>query len=326
MRYLITGGAGFIGSHLARRLLNEGHEVRIIDDFSTGSVDNITDLIGREGFDCNVGAVSDRSLVAPLVACADRVFHLAAVVGVMRVFEAPGKALESNVFGTETVLTAAARWKKRILITSSSEVYGPNNARSRTGLREEDSLPPEALSSRRWTYALSKRINETRALALWRGTGLPVVIARLFNTIGPGQSGEYGMVVPRFVDQARRGAALTVFGDGSQSRCFTWVGDTVECLIRLMENPAATGHVVNVGSREDITIRDLALTVAGMTPGRSKISFLSYKNAYGPGFEDTRCRKPDTARLEKLTRFVPETPLSDVLARLLEKAPLPLVS
>ncbi len=317
MRYVVTGGAGFIGSHLARTLVNDGHDVVVLDDLSTGRFENIADLCDRERFDFVRGSVCDIAVVDRLVSSADRVFHLAAVVGVMKVMADPTGVYEENRDGAESVLAAAALHGKKILIASSSEVYGPGSPCRDRALREDEALTPAELCASRWSYARSKLANESQALHFGEESGLEVVATRLFNTIGPDQSGDYGMVVPRFVDQALRGEAITVFGDGCQTRCFTYVGDMVACLRALLEEPAALGRIVNVGASREIAIRDLAAMVVGLARSRSSIRFIPYRKAYGPGYEDTRCRKPDTRLLESLIGRVPATPLEAVLEEIL---------
>lgn len=317
MRYVVTGGAGFIGSHLARNLVGDGQTVTVLDDLSTGCYENIADLCGSERFDFVRGSVCDVPLVTRLVSSADRVFHLAAVVGVMKVMADPIGVYEENRNGAESVLAAAARQGKKILIASSSEVYGPGSPCRNRALGEDEALTSDELRADRWAYALSKLANESHALELRAKTGLEVVAIRLFNTIGPDQSGDYGMVVPRFVNQALRGEAITVFGDGCQTRCFTYVGDMVASLRALIEEPAALGRIVNVGGNHEIAIRDLAAIVARLARSRSTIRFIPYRKAYGPGYEDTRCRKPDTRLLESLIGSSPATPLETVLKEIL---------
>jgi len=317
MRYVVTGGAGFIGSHLARTLVDDGHDVVVLDDLSTGRFENIADLGDRERFEFVRGSVCDAAIVDRLISSADRVFHLAAVVGVMKVMADPIGVYEENRDGAETVLAAAAGRGKKILIASSSEVYGPGSPCRNRALCEDEALAPGELRASRWAYALSKLANESHALRLRAESGLDVVATRLFNTIGPDQSGDYGMVVPRFVDQALRGEAITVFGDGCQTRCFTYVGDMVSCLRALIEEPAALGRIVNVGGNREIAIGDLAAMVVRLARSGSSIRLIPYRKAYGPGYEDTRCRKPDTRLLESLIGRVPATPLEAVLEEIL---------
>jgi UDP-glucose 4-epimerase len=317
MRYLVTGGAGFVGSHLARRLLRAGHEVAVLDDLSSGRPGNIVDLLRSARFRLVAGTALDTGSAGDMVGWADRVFHLAAVVGVGRVCADPAAVFDINVHAAGTVLDAAARCGKKVLLASSSEVYGPGRALGGGGFREEEVADVRDLAGPRWAYASSKLASERRALALARDAGLPVVIARLFNVIGPGQSEAQGMVVPRFVRQALRGGPLTVHGDGLQTRTFTWVGDAVECLVRLMESPAAEGRAVNVGSTETVAIRDLAAMVAAAAPVRPPVVHVPYEEAFGPGFEDVRHRRPDTSRLGRLVGFVPRTPLRPSLENII---------
>lgn len=341
MKILITGGAGFIGSHLAALLTERGDEVCVLDDLSAGSFSNIDGLVESGRFCFMKGSVLDEGLVDALISGSDAVFHLAAAVGVRKVLDDPDGAFAINTGGAEAVLSAAARRDKPVLFASSSEVYGPRprneagrgpKARSepRRGLREEDAAAMEELTGGRWTYAASKLFGETRGFQLARCEGLRFTAARLFNTIGPRQTGDYGMVVPRFVRQALDGRPLTVFGDGKQTRTFTWVGDTVECLVRLMDCPDAIGRVVNVGGREELSILELARGVRIMTGSDSPIEFVPYRKAYGRSkkrpfgrgraFEDIRRRKPDTSLLESLIGTAPRTPVITALERTIEWA------
>lgn len=317
MRYVVTGGAGFIGSHLARSLILDGHDVVVLDDLSTGRFENIADLCASPHFEFVRGSVCDRNRAEGIIRGADRIFHLAAVVGVMRVLADPQGVYRQNTSGTAAILSAAAQNGKRVLLASSSEVYGPGSTSRGTALREVDVLPPDALRASRWAYALSKLENEAEALRLGERSGLRFVAVRLFNTIGPSQSADYGMVVPRFINQALRGDAISVFGDGCQTRCFTYVGDMVASLRALIEEPAALGRIVNVGGTYEIAIRDLAAMVVRITRSESAIEYIPYSAAYGPGYEDTRCRKPDTGLLMSLVGSVPATPLSAVLQEII---------
>lgn len=300
MRYLITGGAGFIGSHLAERLLRAGHEVAVIDDLSTGSIQNIEGCKGRRGFHYIVESIFNRPLLAELIDDCDAIFHLAAAVGVRRIVESPVHTIETNVKGTEYVLELANKKKKKVLVTSTSEVYGKS---TKIPFNEEDDLVMGGTQKGRWSYACSKAIDEFLALAYWKEKGLPVVIARLFNTVGPRQTGRYGMVLPNFVRAALTGKPLTVYGDGTQSRCFCHVGDTVGALAQLIERPEAVGGVFNIGSEEEISIGALARLVKSMTRGPSPIQLISYEEAYEAGFEDMQRRVPDTSKLKKLLGF-----------------------
>ena len=310
MNVLITGGAGFIGSHLAERLLANGEEVRIIDNLSTGSSRNIQHLEGRRGFECILDTITNHRLMEKLIENADIVYHLAAAVGVRLIVDSPTQAMETNIRGTEVVLEIAARQKKRVLITSTSEVYGKRNC---VPFREDDDLvlgPPE---KGRWSYACSKLIDEFLAVAYWKEKGLPTVIARLFNVVGPRQTGRYGMVIPSLVRQALQGEEMTVFGDGTQSRCFTHVNDAVGALIALAESIEANGEVYNIGSTEEISILQLAVKIKEMTASKSKIVMVPYEKAYKDGFEDMMRRVPDLAKLEQAIGYRPSMNLDEIL-------------
>ena len=302
MRYLIAGGAGFIGSHLAEKFLHQGHNVTIIDDLSTGSIHNIEHLKGKAGFQHVIDTILNRPLLAELVDDCDTIFHLAAAVGVRLIVEDPVHTIETNVQGTEAVLKCANKKKKKVLLTSTSEVYGKAN---KVPFAEEDDLVLGPTFKGRWSYACSKAINEFLALAYWKEKNLPVVIARLFNTVGPRQTGRYGMVVPTFVRQALLHHPITVYGDGTQSRCFAHVDDVVEALIQLAQYPDAVGEVFNVGSNEEITIAELALLVKQMTHSPSEIRYVPYSEAYEEGFEDMPRRVPDLSKVERLLGYCP---------------------
>jgi UDP-glucose 4-epimerase len=310
MRALITGGAGFIGSHLAEELLRRGYEVLIIDDLSTGSIENIEHLRGQVGFHYVIDTVMNRPLLAETVDQCDTIFHLAAAVGVRLIVESPVRTIETNVRATELVLELAAKKRKKVLITSTSEVYGKSQ---NLPFSEEDDLligPPD---KGRWSYACSKAIDEFLALAYWREKKLPTIVVRLFNTIGPRQTGHYGMVVPTFVRQALAGEPLTVFGDGTQSRCFGWVGDIVDALIALSEHPDAIGKVFNIGHNQEVTIRELAERVISLTHSRSSIRMIPYDQAYEAGFEDMHRRIPSLERIQKLIGYKPTRTLEQIL-------------
>lgn len=310
MNVLITGGAGFIGSHLAERLLARGEDVRVIDNLSTGSRKNIQHLEGVPGFDCVFDTITDQRLMQSLMADADLVYHLAAAVGVRLIVESPTQAMETNIRGTEVVLEIAAKQKKRVLITSTSEVYGKRDC---VPFREDDDLvlgPPE---KGRWSYACSKLIDEFLAVAFWKEKGLPTVIARLFNVVGPRQTGRYGMVIPSLVKQALRGDDMTVFGDGTQCRCFTHVSDAVGALIALAENPEANGEVYNVGSTEEISILQLACKIKAMAASSSEIVLIPYEKAYKDGFEDMMRRVPDLGKIEQAIGYRPSMNLEEIL-------------
>ena len=283
MKILITGGAGFIGSHLVEVLLQRGDEVFIIDDLSTGSVENIEHLQSNPKFHYFFDTILNRFLMAELIDRADVIFHLAAAVGVKLIVESPVRTIETNVKGTEAVLELASKKKKTVVIASSSEVYGKS---SRVPFREEDDLVLGATDKGRWSYACSKALDEFLALAYWKEKKCPTILVRLFNTVGPRQTGRYGMVLPRFVGQALCGDPITVYAEGNQSRCFTWVGDVVDALVKLADTPDAIGEVFNVGNTEEITIRDLAHLVKQVTGSNSEVQFIPYDSAYEEGFED----------------------------------------
>ncbi len=316
MRALITGGAGFIGSHLAEALLARDQEVVVLDDLSTGSLQNILHLMRRQGFEFVLGSMMDDKIVDQAVAACDTVYHLGAAVGVRLVFEQPVRTIETNVHGTQSVLNACLRHGRKALIASTSEVYGKDVHNGTDRFREDDDITIG--SSIRWCYATSKALDEFLARSCWIEKGLPVVIARFFNTVGPRQSPAYGMVVPRFVEQAIRGRPITVYGDGSQVRSFTWVGDAVEAVLRLMETPRAEGEVFNIGSDEAVTVRELAERVQRMTGTSSQIVCTPYEQAYGPEFEDIRYRVPTIAKLRKTIGFVPTVTLDEILRRVIE--------
>lgn len=309
---LITGGAGFIGSHLAEVLIARGEEVYILDDLSTGSVENIRHLRSNPSVHCFFESVMDRRLLAELVDESDVVFHLAAAVGVRRIIESPVRTIETNVKGTELVLEAAAKKKKLVFVASTSEVYGKNG---KTPFREDDDTVSGATTKSRWSYATSKALDEFLALAYWKEKKLPVIIGRLFNTVGPRQTGRYGMVLPTFVRQALDGVPLTVFGTGKQSRCFGYVGDAVEAIVRLVCSEKAVGEVVNIGNDIEITIEDLALLVKERTQSNSPLKFIPYDEAYEPGFEDMARRVPSLEKLMRLASFRPSTPLPLIIDR-----------
>lgn len=310
MRYLITGGAGFIGSHLAEALLQRGAKVQVIDNLSTGSFSNIEALTSHPGFRYVLDDVRNRHLLAELVDTADAVFHLAAAVGVRLIVESPVDTIEINVHATELVLEAAARKKKRVILASTSEVYGKA---SKVPFSENDDLVLGPPHKGRWSYACSKLIDEFLGLAYWREKQTPVTIVRLFNTIGPRQTGQYGMVVPRFIQQALTGKPITVYGNGQQSRCFGWIGDVVKALIALSEHPDAVGNVYNIGSSEEITILELAKKVIQVTGSSSSIVLVPYDQAYQEGFEDMPRRVPDLVRTRELVGYQSSMDLDSML-------------
>jgi UDP-glucose 4-epimerase len=307
---LITGGAGFIGSHLADACIARGDHVCVLDDLSTGSLENLSRIADHPRFRLSVGSVHDFRAVQELVDDCDVIFHLAAAVGVKLIVDSPVRTIETNVHGTEVVLSAASRQRKRVLITSTSEVYGLSE---QIPFREDGNLVMGATNKGRWSYACSKAIDEFLALAYYREKSVPVVIARLFNTVGPRQVARYGMVVPTLVGQALDGEPLTVHGDGRQTRCFGWVGDVVGALLRLMDRPEAVGEVFNIGSSEEVSITHLAQRVLALTGSASTITYVPYSLAYVDGFEDMPRRVPDTSKAERFIGFRAVTSLDDIL-------------
>jgi UDP-glucose 4-epimerase len=315
VRALITGGAGFIGSHLAEALLNAGHEVDIIDNLSTGSIRNVSHLKSHPKFKYAIDTVTNEPLLAELIDRNDVVFHFAAAVGVKLIVEQPVYTIETNVHGTEVVLKHANKKKKLVFIASTSEVYGKNID---VPFREDADLVMGATVKHRWAYACSKAIDEFLALAYWKERDLPVVVVRFFNTVGPKQTGQYGMVLPNFVRQALAGEPITVFGDGTQSRSFTDVSDVVGCLIKLMNEKKAIGEVFNIGNPEEVTILRLAELVKAQTRSTSPIEFVSYDKAYEAGFEDMPRRVPDITKIHALTGFQPTVQLNEIIAKVIE--------
>ena len=315
MQVLITGGAGFIGSHLADAYLERGDDVCVIDDLSTGRIENIQHLKAHPHFQYNIDTLHNKPLTAELVDQCDVVFHLAAAVGVKLIVESPVRTIETNVSGTEVVLSIANKKKKKVLIASTSEVYGLSTD---VPFREDGNLVMGATTKGRWSYACSKAIDEFLALAYWREKKLPTVIVRLFNTVGPRQTGQYGMVIPTFVKQALAGRPITVYGDGTQSRCFGYVGDVVGALIQLMDHPAAVGNVFNIGSNEEITILELAQRVKELTHSQSEIVFVPYDEAYEEGFEDMPRRIPDINKVRELVGFQPKMRLDGILQTVID--------
>jgi nucleoside-diphosphate-sugar epimerase len=311
MKVFITGGAGFIGSHLAERLIERGDRVMVLDDLSTGSMENIDHLIGRPGFEYRIGSATNEPLVSELVDRCDVTVHLAAAVGVRLIVEKPVHTIETNVKATEAVLAAAARKQKLVFVASTSEVYGKSD---KIPFSEEDDLRLGPTSHSRWAYACSKALDEWLALAYLREKNVPVIIGRFFNTVGPRQTGRYGMVLPNFVMQALKGEPITVYGTGEQSRCFGHVQDAVESLLRLIATPSAVGQVYNIGSDREVTIQRLAEMVRDAAGSRSSIERIAYEKAYAEGFEDMERRVPDVRKLEKTIGFRPRTPLETIIA------------
>jgi UDP-glucose 4-epimerase len=310
MRYLITGGAGFVGSHLADYLINKGHHVHVLDNLSTGSVNNFRQLKESEKFDYTVGDLENESLVRELVDGADIVFHLAALVGVFRILEEPVETIETNIMGTRVVLNAAEQKKKRVLLTSTSEVYGKSTD---FPYAEDDDMVMGPSSKSRWGYACSKAIDEFLGLSYWDQKNVPVIVTRLFNTVGPRQAGRYGMVIPRFVKQALKGGPITVFGDGSQRRCFAHVQDVVRGLDRLVCCDEAIGRVFNVGNDQEISIMKLAEKIRKRINPDVEITTVPYEEAYEEGFEDMPRRIPDLSRLKNCIEYEPEHTVDDIL-------------
>jgi UDP-glucose 4-epimerase len=315
MKALITGGAGFIGSHLAEQLLQRGHDVGIIDNLSTGSIENISHLKAMPGFSYVIDTIDNEPLLAEWIDRSDVVFHLAAAVGVKLIVEQPVHTIETNVHGTEVVLKHANKKKKLVVLASTSEVYGKSTD---VPFREGAELVLGATVKHRWAYACSKLLDEFLALAYWKERKLPVVIARLFNTVGPRQTGQYGMVLPTFVRQALGGQPITVFGDGRQSRSFTYVGDVVAALIALACEPRAVGEVFNVGNTDEVTIRELAERVRSLTASDSQIRYIPYDQAYEMGFEDMPRRVPDISKIQALIGYQPRLELDDIIRSVIE--------
>jgi UDP-glucose 4-epimerase len=314
MRYLITGGAGFIGSHLSEALLNRGDEVFVLDDLSTGSVENIRHLKANPRFHYIFDSIMNKHLLAEMVDESDVVFHLAAAVGVRLIVESPVRTIETNVHGTQNVLDAASKKKKLVFTASTSEVYGKSD---KVPFHEDADLVLGPTSKGRWSYAASKALDEFLALSFWKEKKLPVIVARFFNTVGPRQTGRYGMVLPNFVRQALAGEPITVYGTGQQSRCFCDVRDCVRSVLHLLANPQAVGEVVNIGSTQEVSINGLALLVKQRTDSKSPITQIAYDQAYEPGFEDMPRRVPALGKLEGLTGCRPVTPLNEIVDRVI---------
>ena len=315
MRILITGGAGFIGSHLSDAYLNRGDEVYVIDDLSTGSIENIRHLKDHPRFHYTIDNVHNTPLTAELVDQCDVIFHLAAAVGVKLIVESPVRTIETNVHATEVVLSLAKKKKKKVLVASTSEVYGLS---TEVPFREDGNLVMGATTKGRWSYACSKAIDEFLALAYWREKKLPTIVVRLFNTVGPRQTGQYGMVIPTFVKQALAGRPITVYGSGKQTRCFCHVSDVVGALIKLMDHPKSIGEVFNVGSNHEISIFDLAKRVKELTQSDSEIVLVPYDEAYEEGFEDMPRRIPDIGKVNQHVGFQPEQTLDGILRSVIE--------
>ncbi len=315
MKILVTGGAGFIGSHLCDLLISKGEEVSVIDDLSTGSLENIAHLNDNPRFHYCVDTILNTKIMDELIADSDCVVHLAAAVGVKYVLENPLSSIETNILGTETALKLANKYRKKILVASTSEVYGKH---MHAPLKEDDNLIYGPPSTMRWSYAASKLVDEFTALAYHRTKKLNTIIIRCFNTIGPRQTGLYGMVVPRFIQQALRDDPITVYGDGKQTRTFTFIDDVVEAIYRLIKCEKGAGEVVNIGGTEEITIADLAARIKEISGSNSEIVFIPYDKAYGKDFEDMMRRVPSVEKLNSLIGFVPETPLDEILRNTIE--------
>ncbi len=310
MKTLITGGAGFVGSHLADKLIAEGHEVTVIDDLSTGRYSNIEHLEGHENFHLIIDTVLNETLMEELIRETDRVYHMASAVGVRLIMEHPVKTIETIFRGTDVVLAFCSRYRKRVLIPSTSEVYGKGIS---PPFKEDDDLLTGSTDKHRWAYACAKTLDEFLALAHWKETRLPVVVVRLFNTVGPRQTGQYGMVVPNFIKAAINNESLMVHGDGKQSRCFGHVLDVVEGLTKLLETPECFGKVFNIGNPEEISINGLAEKAIEMTGSSSGIEYISYEEAYGEGFEDMQRRVPSIEKAQKYIGFEPTRKLDDII-------------
>jgi len=315
LRYLITGGAGFVGSHLAELLLSQGHEALVLDDLSTGRYENLAHLDDGGRLRIIVDTVNHADIVNDCVKEVQAVFHLASAVGVRLIIEQPVRTIESIVGGTDVVLRACARYRRPVLITSTSEVYGKG---SKVPFSENDDTVMGPTIKRRWSYACSKALDEFLALAHWYESRLPVVIARLFNTVGPRQTGQYGMVIPRFVQQGLRGEPITVYGDGNQTRCFAHVKDVVGALVKLISAREARGQIFNVGNSEEVSIRQLAERVRDLTGRGSELVFVPYEEAYGEGFDDMRRRVPDLRKVHELIGYKPSHDLNDILRDVIE--------
>lgn len=315
MRVLITGGAGFVGSHLSDLLIEEGHEVFVLDNLSTGSIDNIEHLKAEPRFHYTIDSVTNEPLLAEMIDRCDVVFHLAAAVGVKKIVEEPVQTIENNVHGTEVVLRHANKKKKLVVVASTSEVYGKSTD---VPFREDADLVMGATVKHRWAYACSKAIDEFLALAYWKERKLPVVVIRLFNTVGPRQTGQYGMVIPNFVRQALAGQPITVFGDGTQQRSFTYVGDVVRGLVALVREPKAVGEVFNIGNGEEVSIRELAEKVKAKTGSASPIVTIPYDQAYEAGFEDMPRRVPDITKINALVGYEPTVHLDEILDKVID--------
>lgn len=315
MRALITGGAGFIGSHLAEELINNGHQVIVLDNLSTGRLENVAHLKENHSFELVIGTILNEYLVDKLAEKCDVIFHLAAAVGVELIVKNPLESLTTNIKGSEVVLDMAHRYNKKIIIASTSEIYGKN---INGPLRETDDRILGSPLKTRWGYSTAKAVDEMLAYVYWKEKGVPSVIVRLFNTVGPRQTGAYGMVLPRFIEQALKNEPITVYGTGKQSRCFVHVKDVVKALIKLINEPKAIGEVFNIGSQEEITIEQLAKEIIKITKSNSKVTYIPYEKAYEEGFEDMQRRVPDITKINKLTGFKPSYTLPEIIKDILD--------
>ncbi len=315
MKALITGGAGFIGSHLAERLIGTGHEVIVVDDLSTGSLKNIAELEGQGQFRFVHDSVHNSETMHLLIEQSDVVFHLAAAVGVQLIVDEPVRTIETNIHGTEVVLSVANKFRKKVLLASSSEVYGKSEA---VPFREDDDTVLGSTRFSRWSYACSKAIDEFLGLAYYEQYNLPVVVGRFFNTVGPRQTGRYGMVIPRFVEKALKNEPVVIYGSGQQTRTFAYVGDVIDAVINLMNCPTAPGRVYNIGTEEEITIETLADKIIEMTDSKSEKKFISYQQAYGKPFDDLMRRAPSLERIRETIDYEPKTPLEEILRLVIE--------
>jgi len=315
MKILITGWAGFIGSHLSEKLLSMGHKISVIDNLSTGRFANIRHLLKNENFNYTIDSVLNREVLEKLIAENDLIYHLAAAVGVKYIIDNPLLSLRTNIVGTENVLEFANKYKKKVLITSTSEIYGKS---VKVPFKEEDDRLLGSTHISRWSYSSAKAIDEFLALAYYREKRLPVVIVRCFNTVGPRQTGQYGMVLPKFVKNALLNHPLTIYGDGKQSRCFTYVDDVVDGFIKLMGEKKAIGEIFNIGTSEEITIEELAKKIKTKTKSKSKLDYIKYEDAYEEGFEDMRRRVPDLTKIKNLIGYKPRYSLDDILDKVIE--------
>jgi len=314
MKALITGGCGFIGSHLAEKLLWQGDDVTVVDDLSTGQFENVAHLVGLPTFHFAIETITNESVMDRLISECDIVYHLAAAVGVELIVQDPVRVIETNIEGCGTILRISGRYRKRVMLASTSEIYGKSD---HVPFREDDDRVIGPTTKSRWSYSCSKAMDEFLALAYAKQRALPTVIMRFFNTVGPRQTGRYGMVVPRFVRQALNNEPITIYGDGQQSRCFTYVGDVIEAVVGLAQNERALGEVFNIGSTEEITIENLARRTIELADSQSELSFIPYEQAYEKGFEDMRRRIPDVSKIHDYIGWAPHTNLDEILTQVI---------